>query len=112
MAEQANPSFADDSLDLAECVMAIEEALMNRRFAPGQRERLIRELEAFFAPHLAPGQRDQLIREFEVLLANGEFGDEGDFDDDAFTALVRKLGPRGPRDQAGAAVQPEEPFVE
>ena len=29
MAEQANPSPVDDSLDLVELVMAIEEALMN-----------------------------------------------------------------------------------
>jgi hypothetical protein len=94
MAEQANPNLADDSLDLVECVMAIEEALMNRHFTPGQRERLIGEIESFVTPHLAPGERDQLIREFLVRIANGEFGDEGDFDDDAFTALVRKRGPR------------------
>lgn len=112
MAEQANSSLADDSLDLVECVMAIEEALINRHLAPSQRERLIREVEAFITPHLAPGQRDQLIRELEVRLANRDFGDEGDFDNDALMALVRKLVPRSPRGQAGAAAQPEEPFVE
>ena len=92
MAEQTNPSPAEDSLDLVERVMAIEEALIN--------------------PHLAPGERELLIREIEARIARGEFGDEGDIDDDALAALVRKLGPRSPRGQAGAAAQPEEPFVE
>ncbi len=100
------------SLDLVEWVMAIEEALIDRHLGPGQRKRLIREIDAFIAPHLAPGQRDELIHELEARIAKGEFGGEGDFDDDALTALVRKLGPRSPRGQAGAAAQPEEPFVE
>ena len=39
-------------------------------------------------------------------------GDEGDLDDDALAALVRKLGPRNPPGQAGAAVKPEEQFFE
>ena len=92
MAEQTNPSPAEDSLDLVERVMAIEEALSNPRLTPGQRERLIREIEA--------------------RIANGEFGDEGNFDDDALAAVVRKPGPRSPLGQAGAAAQPEEPFFE
>src|SRR6266404_37708 len=91
MAEQTNPSPPEDSLDLVERVMAIEE-LINQDLTPGQRERLIREIEA--------------------QIASGEFGDEGDFDDDALAALVRKLGPRSPLGQAGAAAQPEEPLFE
>jgi hypothetical protein len=74
---------SDDNLDLVECVMAIEEALIDR--------------------HSASGQRDELIHELKARIAKGEFGGEGDLDDDAFTALVRKLGPRSPRGQAGAA---------
>ena len=111
MAEQANPGPSDDSLDLVECVMAIEEALINRPLAPGRRERLIRELNAFITPHLAPSQRDDLIHELKARIVNGEFGDEGDFDDDALTTLVRRRGPRSPRGQAGAG-KPEEPLLE
>jgi hypothetical protein len=92
MPEPTNPSPAEDSLDLVERIMTIEEALLDSCLAPDQRERLIREIEA--------------------RIANGEFGDEGNFDDDALAAVVRKPGPRSPRDYAGAAAQPEEPFFE
>ena len=80
-----------DSLDLVELVMAIESAID-------------RDLD--------PSEREWLIREIKTRMATGEFGNEGDFDDDALGALVRKLGPRSPRGQAGAAVKPEEPFRE
>jgi hypothetical protein len=92
MAAQTDPGPGRDSLDLVELVMAIEEALSD--------------------PHLTPGQRERLMREIESRIVNGECGDEGDFDDDALAALVRKLGPRNPRGQAGAVAQPEEPFFE
>jgi hypothetical protein len=92
MAEQTNPGPAEDSLDLFERVMAIEEALSNPRLTPGQRERLMREIEA--------------------RIANGELPGEGDFGDDALAAAVRKPGPRSPRGQAGAVAPPEELFFE
>jgi hypothetical protein len=92
MAEQTNPNPAEDSLDFVERVMAIEEALIDPRLAPDQRERLIREIEA--------------------RITSGDFGDEGAFGDDALAAVVRKPGPRSPRGQAGAAAQLEEPFFE
>jgi hypothetical protein len=81
----------DDSLDRIELLMAIEEAL---------------DLS-----HLTPAQREQLMLEIEARIERGEF-EEGDLDDDALAALVRKVGPRTPRGQAGAAAQPEEPFFE
>jgi hypothetical protein len=109
MAEQTNPSPAEDSLDLVERVMAIEEALINPRVAPGQRERLLREIEARMAKGEF-GDEGDLIREIEARITNGEFGN-GVFDGDALAA-VRKPGPRSPRGQAGAAAQPEEPFFE
>jgi hypothetical protein len=90
MAEQTIPNPAEDSLDRVELVMAIEEAFDTH------------------LTHLAPAQRERLIREIVARIANGEFGD----DDDALAAPVRKLGPRSPRGQAGAAAQPEEPFFE
>jgi hypothetical protein len=92
MATETNPSPAEDSLDLVERVMAMGEALLN--------------------PNLAPSQRDRLIREIKERIADAQFGDEGDFGDDALAALVRKLGPRSPRGQAGAAAKPEDPFFE
>jgi hypothetical protein len=111
MADQPDPSPAGDSLDLVELVMAIEEALINPHLPLRQRERLIRERDAFVNPHLSDSERDELIRGLEVRIVNGEFRDEGDSDEDGLTALVRKLGPRTPRGQAGAAAQPEEePF--
>ena len=90
MAELTNPDAAEDSLDRIERIMAIEQALSDA--------------------DLAPDQREQLLREIEARILSGEFGDEGDFDDDALAALVRKIGPRSPRGQAGAAAQPEDPL--
>jgi hypothetical protein len=111
MAELTNPGPAEDSLDLVERVMAIEEVLDNPRISPGQRERFIREIEARMG-NGGFGEEGDFIREIEARIANGEFGGEGDFDDDALAAVVRKPGPRTPRGQAGAAAQPEEPFFE
>jgi len=88
MAPEDDPAQADDSLDLVERVMAVEEALS----------------------HLPPGEsRDRLILEIEERIAKGEFGDE---DDGALGALVRILGPRNPRGQAGATASPDRPFFE
>jgi hypothetical protein len=71
------------NLDYVEPVVAIEEALTGDT-------------------HLTPDRREAMIREIAARVAKGEFGDEGDLDDDAIAALVRNLGPR-PRGQAGAA---------
>src|SRR6266403_1774239 len=114
MSDQAKPGAFEDSLDVVELVMAIEAALINQnpRLGHVQRERLIREIEALIDqnPRIAQVQPERLIREIEGWIERAEFGDEDDFDDDALSALVRKLGPRTPRGQAGAAAQPEEPF--
>jgi hypothetical protein len=90
MPELTDPSPDDDSLDLVERVMAMEEALISRIQAD---------------PRLTPEQREWLIREIEERIERGEFGE----DDDTLAALVRKLPPRGPRGQAGAAAKPDEP---
>jgi hypothetical protein len=92
MADQTNPDAAEDSLDRVERIMAIEQALSDA--------------------DLAPDQREQLIREIEARILSGEFGDEDDFDDDALASLVRKIGPRSPRGQAGATAHPEDPFFD
>jgi hypothetical protein len=108
MAEPRNPSPAEDSLDIVERVMAIEEALIDPclPLAPNQRERLIREIEARITGGEF-GDEGDFVREIIARIANSEFGDAGDFDDDALAAVVRKPGPRSPRGQAGAAAQPE-----
>jgi hypothetical protein len=93
MREQTSPSLPEDSLDIVELVMAIEEAFSNQY------------------PHLAPGDRERLIREILARIQRSGFGEKGDLDDDDLAILVRKLGPRSPHGQAGAAAQPEEPFV-
>jgi hypothetical protein len=49
-----------------------------------------------------------LVLEIAERIAKGEFGDEGF--DDTLAIVVRKLGPRSSRGQAGAAAVPEEPF--
>jgi hypothetical protein len=89
MGEQENPNAYEDSLDIVERIMAIEEALGDTP--------------------LSAAEREMLSKEIERRMASGEFGDE--LDDDALAALVRKIRPRGPRDQ-GAAARPEEPFLE
>ncbi len=61
---------------------------------------------------LAPAQRERLILEIADRIKRGEFGDLPGCDDDDFAALVRKLGPRDPRGQAGSAALPDEPFLE
>jgi hypothetical protein len=71
---------------------------------------LLREIEARLA-NGEFGDEGDFIREIEVRIAKGEFGDEGGFDGDALAA-VRKPGPRSPRGQAGAVAQPEEPSFE
>jgi hypothetical protein len=79
-----------DSLDVVEFEMAIEEAIG-------------------VDPSLTPAERERLIREIAARIERGEFGSMGDSDDDALAILVKKLGPRGPQGQAGAAVKPEDP---
>ena len=89
MSEQSEPGRTVDSLDVVELVMAIEKAIdADARLTPSQRERRIKEIQAW--------------------IERGEFGDMGDLDDDALGILVRKLRPKGPVGQAGAAVRPEE----
>lgn len=95
MSGQGKPNPAEDSLDRVARLMAMEESLINR-------------IEA--DPHLDPCRRKELIREIEARIERAKLGSDGDFDDDDFAALVRKLGPRTPRDQSGAAVQPD--FIE
>jgi hypothetical protein len=90
MREQINPRPAYDSLERVERLMAIEEALIRAD------------------PLLTPAELEWLIHEIEARIERAEFGDEGDFDDDALAALVRKGGPRGPSGQAGAAAKPDE----
>jgi hypothetical protein len=90
MSEQ-NPRNMLDSLEIVELVMALE-----------QRHDL----------DLTPDQIEWLGREIKMRIENGKFRDEGDLDDDALSALVRKRGPRGPRGQGEAAAVPDEPFFE
>lgn len=99
MSGQAKPNPAEDSLDRVERLMAMEELLIN-------------QIEA--DSHLDPGQRQRLIREIDAWIERAEFGGgDDDFDDDDFAVLVRKLGPYGPRGQEGAAAAPpEEPSLE
>lgn len=92
MSEQTNRVPSDDSLDIVERAVAIEETLDQIRVDP----------------RLSFAQREFLIREIEERLERGEFGDEGG---DALAALVRKRGPRNPSGQAGAAAKPD-PFFE
>ncbi len=84
-----HPSPPRESLDLVEWVMATEAAL----------------------PELDPDERERFMQDIVERFGRGEL-DEDDFDDDDFAALVRKLGPRSPRGQAGAAAKPEEPVGE
>jgi hypothetical protein len=76
-----------DSLDIVELMMAIEEAI-------GHDETR------------TPAEREQLLREIEERLRRGDY-DLGDLGDDALGILVRRLGPRGPQGQAGAAAEIE-----
>jgi hypothetical protein len=89
MSEQSQPGRTIDSLDVVELMMAIEEAI-----------------DADTS--LTPAQRARLMHEIEARIERGDFGDMGGLNDDALGMLVRKLGPRGPRGQAGAAARPEE----
>jgi len=50
-------------------------------------------IESAIDRDLDPSEREWLIREIKARMAAGEFGDEGDFDDDALAALVRKTRP-------------------
>jgi hypothetical protein len=75
-----------DSLDIVEAVMAIEE--------------VADEIQA--DPSLSPEQRQVKFRDLWDWIES-QLGDT-DLDDDALTALVRKLGPR-PRGQSGAAAE-------
>ena len=72
--------------------MAIEEALLDQIQAD---------------PRLSLEQKQWLFREIEARIQRREF-EGGDDSDDALGALVRRLGPRGPRNQSGAEAQPEE----
>jgi hypothetical protein len=89
MSEQPKPVRTGDSLDNLELMMAIDESIG-------------------VDPTLTPAQRERLIHEINERVERGEFGDMGDLGDDALGILVRKLGPRGPLGQAGAAAKPEE----
>ena len=95
MSRQVEPDSVEDSLEPVERLMAMEELLINQVKAD---------------PNLSPDQRKRLIRGIEQQIERAEFGDDDDFDDDDFAALVRNLGPRSPRGQAGAQAVPEEPF--
>lgn len=83
MASQPDPGPLSEDLDPIEVAMAFDEAL----------------------PSISPEQRDRLIRAIQERIASP--GDDGP-DNDALTALVRKLGPRDPRGQAGAAAKPDD----
>jgi hypothetical protein len=109
MAEHADFGSPEDSLDIVELVMAIDEVLIDRNLSPDKRERLTRALLEILDSDVSPGERDPLIGSIKARIASGEFGEGGDFDDDALTALVRKPGPRSPRGQAGASAHPEDP---
>ena len=89
MYEESKPSLSRDSLEVVERMMAIEETLERN-------------------PSLTPAARERLIREIEARFERGEFGGEDDLDDDALAILVKKLGPKTPRGQAGAAAKPED----
>src|SRR2546430_8581359 len=78
----------DDSLDLIEHSMAMEEALLDK-ICTDER--------------LSLDQREQLIRDILDRPDRDEFWN----DDDASAILVRKLGPNRPRSQSGVAVCPE-----
>lgn len=91
MSGQTRPNPTEDSLDRLARLMTLEETLIN-------------QIEA--DTRLAPGERKRLIREVEARIERAEFGDEDDFDEGALAALVRNLGPR-PRGQAGTAARPE-----
>jgi hypothetical protein len=78
-----------DSLAIVELMMAIEEAIDRDS-------------------SLTAAQRERLLQEIEARIRRGEFGDLSDLDDDALGAAVRKLGPKGPLGQTGAAAIPEE----
>ena len=90
MSEQT-PRQTPDSLEIVELVMALEER---------------------HAVDLTPDQREWLGREIQARIESGEFGDEGDLDDDALSALVLNRGPRRPRGDGEAAAVPAEPFFE
>jgi len=89
MSELPEPRRNADSLDVVELTMAIEEAF---------------DLDE----SLSPAQRERLIREIEARIERGELRDLRDLDDGALGIPVRKLGPKGPLGQAGAAAKPEE----
>jgi hypothetical protein len=111
MLERTEPGSAD-SLDIVEHMMALEEALDLSRLSPGQRERLLHEIESRIVTGEFADGGELFVREVRARIANGEFGDTGDLDDNSLGAMVRKLGPHNPRGQAGAAAKPEEPYFE
>ena len=80
MSERPDLSPLEDSLDLVELDMALEEAI----------------------PHLTPDQREEIARDILARRARGEECGGGEGDDDALSALVRQRGPRRPNGQAGA----------
>jgi len=72
-----------DSLDIVEVAMVLEESLDGYE-------------------NLTEAERERLLRELRARIEGGEFGD-----DEGLAMLVRKLGPKGPLGEAGAAVRPD-----
>ena len=89
---KAHDEFDGDSLERIERQLAIAEALVDRIAANES---------------LSPHRREQLIREIHAQMDSGDFWEDDGWDDGTVGALVRKLGPKGPKGKAGAAVRPE-----
>jgi len=83
----ADPGHTIDSLEVVELMMAVEEAI---------------DADA----SLTPAQPERLLHDIQARFERGEFGDIDDLDDGSLGILIRKIGPRSPRSQAGAAAKP------
>ena len=87
----ADHKFDADSLDRVERELALDAFL--ERIAADE--------------SLSPQRREQLIREIHARMDSDDFWEDDGWDDGSVGALVRKLGPKGPKGKAGAAVRPE-----